>query len=45
MTTLIMLAVMALIILLARYAVAEGRRREAQKKFIKNMNDYDSKKK
>jgi len=42
MGTLILLAVMALLILLGRYALAEGHRRESQKKFMKNMNNYES---
>ena len=33
-----------LAILLGRYALAEGRRVESQKKFMKNMNGFDSKK-
>tara|TARA_B100001079_G_scaffold81575_1_gene70025 strand:- start:387 stop:530 length:144 start_codon:yes stop_codon:yes gene_type:complete len=44
MGTLIFLAVMAVIILLGRYALAEGHRIESQKKFMKNMNDYDKNK-
>jgi hypothetical protein len=42
MGTLIFLAVMAVIILLGRYALAEGHRIESQKKFMKNMNNYES---
>tara|TARA_B100000287_G_C20304575_1_gene651299 strand:- start:482 stop:619 length:138 start_codon:yes stop_codon:yes gene_type:complete len=45
MGTLILLAVIAGIILLGRYAITEGHRIERQKKFMKNMEEYDSKKK
>ena len=44
MEALIFLGVIAVIILLARYALAEGRRIESQKKFMKNMNNFDTKK-
>jgi len=44
MGTLIFLAVIGITILLGRYALAEGRRIESQKKFMKNMNDYDKNK-
>ena len=33
---------MGTIILLGRYALAEGRRIESQKKFMKNMNNYSN---
>lgn len=33
---------MIAIVLLGRYALTEGRRIESQKKFMKNMNDYDT---
>ena len=44
MGILILLAVIAAIVLLGRYALAEGHRIEAQKKFMKNMNNFDTKK-
>jgi len=44
MGTLTFLAVMAVTLLLGRYALAEGRRIESQKKFMKNMNEFDTKK-
>jgi len=44
MGTLTFLAVMAVTLLLGRYALAEGRRIESQKKFMKNMNNFDTKK-
>ena len=31
-------------IVLAIYVIAEGQRKKSQKKFIKNMNEFDSKK-
>jgi hypothetical protein len=40
MGILICIFVMALIIVLGRYALSEGRRIESQKRFMKNMNDY-----
>lgn len=45
MGTLIFIAVIGVTILLGRYALAEGRKIESQKKFMKNMNEYDNKKK
>jgi len=42
MGTLIFIAVIGVIILLGRYAIREGQRIESQKKFMKNMNEYDS---
>ena len=45
MGTLIVIVVIGVTILLGRYALAEGRRIESQKKFMKNMNEYDNKKK
>ena len=44
MGTLIVIVVIGVTILLGRYALAEGRRIESQKRFMKNMNDYDKKK-
>ena len=45
MGTLILIVVIAVTILLGRYALAQGRKIESQKKFMKNMNEYDNKKK
>jgi|TARA_R110000803_G_scaffold43972_8_gene93397 hypothetical protein len=42
MGTLILIVVIGVTILLGRYALAEGRRIESQKRFRKNVNDYDS---
>tara|TARA_R110002167_G_scaffold284069_1_gene489271 strand:- start:1426 stop:1608 length:183 start_codon:yes stop_codon:yes gene_type:complete len=42
MNMLILIGVMIAIVLLGRYALTEGRRIESQKKFMKNMNDYDT---
>tara|TARA_R110000744_G_scaffold186493_1_gene305878 strand:+ start:1652 stop:1810 length:159 start_codon:yes stop_codon:yes gene_type:complete len=33
--------VMVFIIVLGRYALSEGQRIESQKKFMKNMNEFD----
>ena len=44
MGTLILLAVIGITILLGRYALATADRIERQKKFMKNMNDFDTKK-
>ena len=43
--TFIIIAVMVITVLLGRYALAEGRRIEQQKKFMRNMNNFDKKKK
>ena len=43
--TIILLAVIVATILLGRYAIREGHRIEQQKKFIKNMKKFDTKKK
>ena len=32
------------IVLLGRYTISEGQRKKSQRKFIKNMNEFDSKK-
>ncbi len=45
MSTLIVITIVALVILLGRYAIAEGQRIERNKKFMKNMNNYDKKRK
>ena len=42
---LIFVVVMAFIIVLGRYAISEGQRIESQKKFMKNMNNFDKNKK
>ena len=38
------IVVMIITILLGRYALSEGQRVERQKKFMKDMEDFDSKK-
>ena len=43
--TLILISVVVITILLGRYALAEGRRVEQQKKFMRNMNNFDKRKK
>ena len=43
--TFIIIAVMAITVLLGKFALAEGRRIEQQKKFNRNMNNFDKKKK
>tara|TARA_R110002167_G_scaffold55208_1_gene157047 strand:+ start:97 stop:237 length:141 start_codon:yes stop_codon:yes gene_type:complete len=43
--TLIIIAVMIITVILGRYAIAEGQRVESQKKFMKNMNNFDKNKK
>ena len=42
MTTLILIAVILGIYFLGKYAIEEGIRVERQKKFMKNMNEFDS---
>lgn len=42
--TFILIVVMIITILLGRYALTEGQRIESQKKFMKNMKDFDIKK-
>jgi len=44
MGTIILMVVIGITFLLGRYALAEGRRIESQKKFMKNMNEFDMKK-
>ena len=43
--TVILLIVIVAIALLGRYAIAEGQRVESQKKFMKNMKEFDKKNK
>ena len=43
--TFILIVVMVITVLLGRYAIAEGQRVESQKKFMRNMNNFDKKKK
>ena len=42
MSIVILTVVMMVIFYLGRYAIREGQRIESQKKFMKNMNEYDS---
>mgnify|MGYP003642029571 FL=1 len=41
--TFILIVVVIITILLGRYAIGEGQRVERQKKFMKDMEDFDSK--
>jgi hypothetical protein len=41
----ILIIVIVGIVLLGRYAIAEGQKKERQKKFMKNMNNFDKNKK
>ena len=43
--TIILIVVMVVIVCLGRYAIAEGQRIESQKKFMRNMNNFNKKKK
>ena len=43
--TFIFIVVMVITVLLGRYALAEGHRIEQQKKFMKNMKNFDKRKK
>ena len=43
--TFILIAVMVITVLLGRYALAEGHRIEKQKKFMKDMENFDKRKK
>ena len=43
--TFIIIAIMVITVLLGRYALAEGQRIEQQKKFQRNMNNFDKNKK
>jgi len=45
MGTLILLGVIGVIVLLGRYAIAEGHRVENHKKFMKDLNEWDKKNK
>lgn len=45
MTTLILLGVIGGVVLLGRYAIAEGHRVEKHKKFMKDLNEWDEKNK
>ena len=45
MGTFIIIAVMVITVLLGRYAIVEGQRIEQQKKFHRNMNNFDKNKK
>ena len=45
MGTFIIIAVMVITVILGKYAIAEGQRKEQQKKFMRNMNEFDNKKK
>ena len=43
--TFIFIAVMVITVLLGRYAIAEGHRIEKQKKFMRDMENFDKRKK
>ena len=45
MSTIIFIVVMVITVLLGRYAIAEGQRAERQKKFMKNMKEFENKNK
>ena len=45
MGTFIFIVVLVITVCLGRYAIAEGQRVESQKKFMKNMEKFDKKKK
>jgi|TARA_R110000765_G_scaffold1055_2_gene2652 hypothetical protein len=45
MEVVVCIFVMVFVITLGRYILAEGQRIESQKKFMKNMNDFDKKNK
>tara|TARA_B100000287_G_scaffold349562_1_gene338138 strand:- start:145 stop:330 length:186 start_codon:yes stop_codon:yes gene_type:complete len=42
MSTLILITVIVVTFYIGRYAIREGQRIEDQKKFMKNMNEFDS---
>tara|TARA_R110002124_G_scaffold159513_1_gene326741 strand:- start:404 stop:556 length:153 start_codon:yes stop_codon:yes gene_type:complete len=44
MGVVVIILVMVCIVMLGRYAISEGQRIESQKKFMKNMDEFDSKK-
>jgi len=41
--TIILIIVMVITVCLGRYAIAEGQRVESQKKFMKNMENFNKK--
>ena len=43
--TFTLIVVMVITVLLGRYAIAEGQRKEQQKKFMRNMKKFDTKNK
>ena len=43
--TFIIIAVMVITVLLGKYVIAEGQRKEQQKKFYRNLENFDKKKK
>jgi len=43
--TIAIIVIMVITVLLGRYAIAEGQRKERQKKFMKNINKFDNKNK
>ena len=43
--TVILIVIITIIVLLGKYAIAEGQRVESQKKFLKRMEDFDKNKK
>ena len=45
MGTFIIIVVMTITVILGKYAIAEGQRTERQKKFMKNMNEFENKNK
>ena len=45
MEVLILISIITITVLLGRYAIAEGQRKEQQKKFYRNLENFDKKKK
>ena len=45
METVIFIVIMVITVLLGRYAITEGQRKEQQKKFYRNLENFDKKKK
>ena len=45
METVIFIVIMVITVLLGRYAIAEGHRVEKQKKFMRDMENFDKRKK
>ena len=41
--TFIIIAVMVITVILGKYAIAEGQRKEQQKKLYRNMEEFDKK--